>query len=208
MMKTTESILNPETPIAIAWLLRLSAEASDLDPADFLAFDDAPHIDVRVYVRPDGSIDTAEGDSSYDQDHRGWCGAASVWPGMTEAEASEVWAELVDQIADIEATDRSLAVSNGYDAGNYCNAYECSDLETALGRMEARDAWRSANVAPIHREWYRAAFILGFFASYENHEIPADAFDEFCEAYLSPAGKYCVDAGYCDARDLSAEAEA
>jgi muramoyltetrapeptide carboxypeptidase LdcA involved in peptidoglycan recycling len=51
-------------------------------------------------------------------------------------------------------------ISRGFDAGNYANAYETTDFERALGSLSMN---RSAE--------YVAAFTLGFFSSYERHEM-------------------------------------
>lgn len=42
--------------------------------------DDDNSLDFRVYIRPDGAIELAIGDASYDTDHRGFCGAGCVCP--------------------------------------------------------------------------------------------------------------------------------
>lgn len=82
-----------------------------------------------------------------------------------------------------EKTDMSRA----FDAGNYANAYESRDLEVALKR---------ARYTAPHT---RAAFVLGFFSSYELCEI-GDR-ERFDECYWSNAGSYVVnEAKYCDAR--------
>ena len=57
------------------------------------------------------------------------------------------------------ATDDATARSQAFDAGNYCNAYETTDWDAAWSK---------------YCEKYKAhdtAFLLGFFASYELHEI-------------------------------------
>ena len=79
-------------------------------------------------------------------------------------------------------------MSRAFDAGNYANAYETTDLETALKR------------ARYTAEHTRAAFVLGFFGSYALDEIPdREIFDE---CYFSDAGQYVVRvAGYTDPRD-------
>jgi hypothetical protein len=43
--------------------------------------DDCEYFDFRIYLTEDGDIRAAYGDSSYDQDHRGYCGAGSVAAG-------------------------------------------------------------------------------------------------------------------------------
>jgi hypothetical protein len=80
------------------------------------------------------------------------------------------------------------AISRAYDAGNYGNAYEGTDLESALKR---------ARYTAPHT---RAAFVLGFFSSYSLDEIGSDR-ETFDECYFSAAGQYVVATGYCDSRD-------
>jgi hypothetical protein len=56
--------------------------AADLEAylADLAAGGISPraHVDVRVFIRDDGSLDMATGDASFDTDHRGYCGASSI----------------------------------------------------------------------------------------------------------------------------------
>lgn len=66
---------------------------------------------------------------------------------------------------------RDDAISRGFDAGNYANAYETTDLETALAKLSPN---RSAE--------YVAAFTLGFFSSYELSEMGSDS-DAYLEAW-------------------------
>lgn len=80
-------------------------------------------------------------------------------------------------------------IHRGFDAGNYCNAYETQDLDEAMAH---RDAIRS--------EWYRTAFILGFFSSYELHEIPDRFRPVYLEAYKSPAGQRTLALSLIDKR--------
>lgn len=54
-------------------------------------------------------------------------------------------------------------ISRGFDAGNYANAYETTDYDSAIARLSPN---RSAE--------YVAAFTLGFFSSYEENEIGSD----------------------------------
>jgi hypothetical protein len=62
-----------------------------------------------------------------------------------------------------------LDISRGFDRGNYCAAYETTDLELALAKL-------SMNRAPE----YTAAFTLGFFSTYERSEMGShvDAYDD------------------------------
>jgi len=82
-------------------------------------------------------------------------------------------------------------VTFGFEAGNYANAYETRDLQTALAKLSMN---RSAE--------YVAAFTLGFFSSYSLGEMGADV-EAYQEAYFSETGKACIKAGYIDARDES-----
>ena len=93
--------------------------------------------------------------------------------------------------------DERTEMSRAFDAGNLGNAFESTDLED----FELSDM----------SEHERAAFVLGFFASYELSEIGGSDRDTFDEAYWSGPGQYVVNvAGYCDSRadDYTAEMEA
>lgn len=87
------------------------------------------------------------------------------------------------------------AISRAFDAGNYANAYESTDLDDHdLDDMSEHE---------------RAAFVLGFFGSYSLDEIGSDR-EIFDECYFSSAGQYVVKvAGYTDdrAEEYSAESE-
>lgn len=75
---------------------------------------------------------------------------------------------------DIEP-DRYLAAvrhSRSYDAGNYDNAYVSEDLETV---------WEQRNKDDLSRRGY----VLGFWATYELHEVPGRYREEY-ESYLAP----------------------
>lgn len=84
--------------------------------------------------------------------------------------------------------DEQTEMSAAFDAGNYCNAYETTDLDAALEFVEFKP----------HE---RAAFVLGFFGSYTLDEIGSYR-EIFDECYFSEAGKYVVHvARYTDSRD-------
>lgn len=51
-------------------------------------------------------------------------------------------------------------ISRGFDAGNYANAYETTDYDRAI-----------ASLSMNRSKAYVAAFTLGFFGSYEPHEM-------------------------------------
>lgn len=52
--------------------------------------------------------------------------------------------------------------TRGYDAGNYGNAYESQDW----------NAWSAKRNLSARSNEYRQGAMLGFFSSYELHEIP------------------------------------
>ncbi len=60
----------------------------------------------------------------------------------------------------------------GYDAGNYDSAYVSENFTKAWRKREGRA--KSAA--------YRAAYILGFFSSYETHEVPYNYQEEVVAA--------------------------
>jgi hypothetical protein len=85
-----------------------------------------------------------------------------------------VAAELASGAVHIGAVDDAAsltgdAISRGFDAGNYANAYETTDYEHAL-----------ASLSPNRSDHYVAAFTLGFFSSYERDEMGdgVDAYDD------------------------------
>jgi hypothetical protein len=82
-------------------------------------------------------------------------------------------------------------LSQGFDAGNYCNSYETQDYRAA---REKHDLFESDNDA------FSVGFRLGFFASYTLAEIPLDMEDVFTAAYHSQLGQRVIDLGYCDSR--------
>jgi hypothetical protein len=82
-------------------------------------------------------------------------------------------------------TDTQL--SRGFDAGNYANAYETTNLTQAI-----------TSLSPNRDEAYLSAFTLGFFATYELDEIPGTHQDTYLNAYHSPAGQRCLELGYID----------
>ena len=81
-------------------------------------------------------------------------------------------------------------LSQGFSAGNYCNSYETQDYTRAMAIRDLRGSGDD----------YATAFILGFFSSYELHEIPGSVRDAFDEAYHSEAGQRVVELGYIDPR--------
>lgn len=105
--------------------------------------------------------------------------------------------------------DDKTEISQAFSAGNYAAAYETEDLDEALEAFNAESDDDSDTLIRYNRpDHERFAFIVGFFASCELHEISdREAYDE---AYWSTAGRACVEAGYIDSRDedYAAEAEA
>ena len=84
------------------------------------------------------------------------------------------------------SNEQKTEISRAFNAGNFADAYETNDLDnTHLEDL------------PKHE---RAAFVLGFFASYSLDEIGSDR-EIFDECHYSETGKYIVnEAGYCDDR--------
>lgn len=95
--------------------------------------------------------------------------------------------------------ERDAAISRGYSAGNYANAYETTDLETALDALNEDDSLDGYDDDSVRA--YRIAFVLGFFGSYELSEIGSDERDRFDECYWSDIGAIVREHGYCDSRD-------
>jgi len=85
------------------------------------------------------------------------------------------------------------AFSTGFSHGNYAEAYQTQNLTDEL-----LDQWVKEYVEDPHRWWccgdgnppdereqraYRLGCLLGFFASYENHEVTGNYTDEVISAY-------------------------
>ncbi len=71
--------------------------------------EDERWIDVRLQVWPDGTWAIHTGDSSYDQDHRGYWGASSLpMFGTGRFNARDTARELIDQAKDQQAQDVAL----------------------------------------------------------------------------------------------------
>jgi len=81
-----------------------------------------------------------------------------------------------------------ILISQGFDAGNYASAYISQDYQTAFDRGTGKK----------EHEAYCVAYILGFFSSYELHEIPFEYQDLYKSAYFSEYGKEVIKAGYID----------
>ena len=65
----------------------------------------------------------------------------------------------------------SELLSEGFDAGNYANAYDSTDLDDFEDKLEGR--------APA----YVGGFVLGFYSSYAPHEINDDRYDDARRKY-------------------------
>ncbi len=81
---------------------------------------------------------------------------------------------------------RDADLSRGFDAGNYDAAYVSEDFERALRKRGQRS------------EAYHAAYVLGFFSSFERDEMGGDGGEAFDEALASEHGQRCVELGYVD----------
>lgn len=84
--------------------------------------------------------------------------------------------------------ERDIALSHGFDAGNYASAYQTTDGAAALEAL-AIPAEHAAHAAA-----YRAAFMLGFYSSHEIDEMGEQA-DAYLEALRGPHGQRCAAIG-------------
>lgn len=73
-----------------AWIERGGFLPLDLESiAERIQDTAARHVDCgetmefRIYIRPSGNLSLCTGDASYDQDHRGFCGAGSTESGAS-----------------------------------------------------------------------------------------------------------------------------
>lgn len=97
-------------------------------------------------------------------------------------------------------------VSRGFDAGNFANAYETENYSKALRGLKLPRAVDGSRLPRELEDAYRAAFTLGFFGTYELHEMGSHV-EAYREAYFSEGGKACLAAGYTDACDFFEEEE-
>lgn len=80
--------------------------------------------------------------------------------------------------------NRDDDISRGFSAGNYANAYATECLETAL-----------AGLSMNRSDAYRAAYVLGFYSSYERHEMPdPEAYDDA----MAAVGARAKELGFID----------
>lgn len=70
----------------------------------------------------------------------------------------------------MNAPKNHQSLNAGYDTGNYASAYISPELFEAW-----RNQQRDLPEGPDPQWPYDAGFILGFFSSYEEHEIPSEA---------------------------------
>lgn len=81
------------------------------------------------------------------------------WHPVVRAE----WTRLDREHADQAARDRRLVAA--FESGAYAAAYETEDYHEAVAGLATNGE---------EAEEYRAAFTLGFFATYEPYEVPLD----------------------------------
>lgn len=96
------------------------------------------------------------------------------------------------------ATESTLR--RAFASGDYANAYETTSLDKALVNLCKRFRRKGG---PSHD--YRCAFVLGFFASYELHEIPCDMLPVHEVARDSVAGKRCAELGLIETYESETE---
>lgn len=88
--------------------------------------------------------------------------------------------------------DRDTLLHLAFDCGNYAQAYEGEDYDLAVAREEEKRG------GALNQAFLRA-FTLGFFSSFELHEIPGSDLDSYHEAYFSPEGERVLALGMIDA---------
>lgn len=82
--------------------------------------------------------------------------------------------------------ERDRTLTRAFEGGNYANAYEGDDYSK-----------HAPTIAGFSAD-YRVAFILGFFATYEKHEIPAYHLDAYLDAEEHPAAQRLRELGILD----------
>jgi hypothetical protein len=88
-------------------------------------------------------------------------------------------------------------ITSGYGDGNYSNAYESLDFDAATSHRQG-----------FNEEAYRTGFILGFWSSYELHEIESRWRSIYDEAYHSATGRRALELGYSDSKEDAYKKEA
>ena len=94
--------------------------------------------------------------------------------------------------------ERDRLISSGFSDGNYCNAYETQDFIAATDHRQDF----------IKEEAYRTGFTLGFFSSYELHEIDGRWRSIYDDAYHSSTGRRARELGYSESMEESYTKEA
>lgn len=84
---------------------------------------------------------------------------------------------------------RQLRYSQAFDAGNYCNAYETQDYETATKSM-----FPKRGISGIESI---ACFTIAFFSAYEESEVPSNDLEVYQAAH-GIMGSYCRKQGWID----------
>jgi len=74
------------------------------------------------------------------------------------------------------------SLSRGFNAGNYANAYTTTDLE---GSWEVAEDGGRIPTDEVAACAFRAAFVIGFFSSYEEDEVPGEHLDELLVAHMT-----------------------
>lgn len=90
--------------------------------------------------------------------------------------------------------ERRQAISHGFSAGNYANAYTSTDL--AIAREADLDHYPESDPEHSEHKAFWAAFVLGFFGSHEDDEI-GEEIDEVWDA-RSAIGAEILALGYVD----------
>jgi hypothetical protein len=73
--------------------------------------------------------------------------------------------EIIEDFGELTDTDHRC-IDEGFCAGNYCNGYETEDYDETEKQRDGQNGF------------YRIGFLLGFFSSYESHEIPPEHREE------------------------------
>lgn len=77
----------------------------------------------------------------------------------------------IKNMSEINNTDRR-EIHHGFDSGSYCNAYVTEDWDVAKKEIESG-----------YTGFYRMAFLVGFFGTYELHEIGDELVRDEVEHY-------------------------
>lgn len=77
------------------------------------------------------------------------------------------------------------ALSRGLHSGNYASAYVSEEFEVAKEKEQEEDhndVFAGEDAPRAYREAWEAAFIIGFYGSYETHEVDSEHVEELIEA--------------------------